>query len=129
MPKLLASRIWYWKVCIKLDTTELVPPPGHAVIALQYRKFDSDTEVVLQQIHHKNTLRCCNIERETQREISDETAKNRLGVYCAEDENGNYHAAIAWINALEKQLNFAKISQNTRHSLAQNIVKKINSFT
>ena len=113
---------------INLDKTELVPPPAHGVIALQYRKYDTDTEDFLRNLHCKKTLQCCNIERETQQLVGDEAAKNRLGVYCESDENDNYHAACAWLDSDKNTLDFFKISQNTRHNLAKAIQKKIENF-
>jgi hydroxymethylbilane synthase len=114
---------------IELDKSELVPPPAHGVVALQYNKYDTDTEDFLRhKLHDKTTLTNCNIERETQQMIGDEATKNKLGLYCEIDENGNYHASCAWVDTDKKSLGFFKISQNTRHSLAKAIQKKITNM-
>jgi hydroxymethylbilane synthase len=129
MPNFMLSQINTENyILIPLDKSELVPPPAHGVLALQYNKYDTDTEVLLRSFHSKKTLLYCNIEREAQQIIGDERAKNRLGVYCESDENGNYHAFCVWSDIEKKRLEFFKISQNARHNLAKNIIKKIENF-
>lgn len=129
LPKYMLSQINVENyILIDLDKSEFVPPPAHGVIALQYNKYDTDTESILRHLHSKKTLDCCNIERKAQQIIGDETAENHLGVYVEEDENGNYHAVCVWLNEEKNSLYFFKISQNTRHNLAEAVVKKVKNM-
>ncbi|TAK47344.1 MAG: hydroxymethylbilane synthase [Saprospiraceae bacterium] len=108
----------------QLNSKEFVPAPAQGVLAFQCRSDDFETRRILKKLHHPEVSACTNIERKVLR-LAGGSCHLPLGVYCEQDELGNYHVWAAMADAWDAPLRRAQLSSGTSLNLAEKVLEKL----
>jgi hydroxymethylbilane synthase len=109
---------------IKFNPREFVPAPAQGVLAWQTRTEDKPTRRLLKNIHQTDTAEVTNIERKVLN-MMDGGCQMPLGVYCERDTDGNFHIWAAKAEAWNKPVKRVRMSQSTKHQLAERVVEAL----
>lgn len=109
---------------IKFNPREFVPAPAQGVLAWQTRTEDKPTRRTLKQIHQKDTAEVTNIERKVLN-LLDGGCQMPLGVYCERDADANFHIWAAKAAAWDQPVKRVRLSQSTKHQLAERVVEAL----
>ncbi len=108
---------------VPLNRKEFVPAPAQGVLAFQTRTEDLPIRRIVQKLHHSNVSACTNVERKVLR-MMDGGCQMPLGVYCEQDQMGNFHVYAA-MSKKEGDLTRAKVSSSTSFGLAETVFNKL----
>lgn len=108
---------------IRLNPKEFVPAPAQGVLAWQTRKEDMEVRKILRQIHRSDILQCTNVERKVLK-LLDGGCQLPLGVYCEQDDIGNYHVYAA-MGQDDAEVKFVQLSSSTNHNLAERVYEQL----
>lgn len=111
---------------VELHPREFVPAPAQGVLAYQTRSDDMGMRRIIAQIGDRDVAYCTNIERKVL-QMMDGGCHLPLGVYCEQDQMGNYHTWAAMANGLNEPVRRCKISQSTSAGLAEEIYNNLQS--
>jgi len=111
---------------VALHPREFVPAPAQGVLAYQTRTDDMTMRKVIAQIGNRDVAYCTNIERKVLN-MMDGGCHLPLGVYCEQDQMGNYHTWAAMANGVDQPVKRCKISQSTSAGLAEEIYNNLQS--
>ncbi|OAV44675.1 hydroxymethylbilane synthase [Lewinella sp. 4G2] len=111
-------------VVIRPNPREFVPAPGQGVMAIQTRKEDLKTRKLLAPLHHVTVGECTNVERSVLNMLEGGCSLP-LGVYCEQDQLGNYHVWAAFAKAADAPVKRVQISRSTRAGLAEEVVEML----
>jgi hydroxymethylbilane synthase len=109
---------------IRLNPREFAPAPAQGVLAYQTCDLDFETRRILKNIHHPEVARCTNIERKALNLLQG-GCQMPFGMYCMQDENGNYHAWASLAENWDSPLVRTNISSSTSYGLAESIVEDL----
>jgi hydroxymethylbilane synthase len=109
---------------VELNPREFVPAPAQGVLAWQTNRDDFETRTILKKIHHADVSACTNVERRVL-QLMDGGCQLPLGVHCARDAAGNFHAFAA----CERPGGMKRVhlSQSTSFGMAEKIVAQLQS--
>ena len=111
---------------VPLHPREFVPAPAQGVLAYQTRSDDMNMRRIIGEIGNRDVAYCTNIERKVL-QMMDGGCHLPLGVYCEQDQMGNYHTWAAMAMDVEGPVKRCKISQSTSAGLAQEIYDNLQS--
>jgi hydroxymethylbilane synthase len=111
---------------VELHPREFVPAPAQGVLAYQTRSEDLEMRKIIGQIGNRDVAYCTNIERKVL-QMMDGGCHLPLGVYCEQDQMGNYHTWAAMANGVDEPVRRCKISQSTSAGLAEEIYNNLQS--
>ncbi|MCB0598261.1 MAG: hydroxymethylbilane synthase [Lewinellaceae bacterium] len=109
---------------VKFSPKEFIPAPAQGVLAWQTRAGDTATRRALKHIHQAEVSAITNIERRVLN-LLDGGCQMPLGVYCEQDEQGNYHVWAAKADAWNAPVKKVRLSQSTNHQLAERVVEAL----
>jgi hydroxymethylbilane synthase len=109
---------------IQLNSKEFVPAPAQGVLAFQCRADDIETRRILKKLHHPEVSARTNIERKVL-QLAGGGCHMPLGVYCEQDESGNYHVWAALADAWDAPLRRARLSSSTSFNLAEKVLEQL----
>jgi porphobilinogen deaminase len=105
---------------ISIHPSELIPAPGHGVMAYICHKEDFVTRTILNKIHNREMVPIVNNERM----VIEEAAKefhHKIGVYCYEDTRNNFHIHGFFADTLSK----FRFSQNIVQGLGLKLMNSL----
>lgn len=105
---------------IPIHPSELIPAPGHGVIAYICHKEDFVTRTILNKIHNREMVPIVNNERMVM-EASANEFHNKIGVYCYEDTRNNFHIHGFFTDTLSK----FRFSQNIVQGLGLKLMSSL----
>lgn len=108
-------------VVIRPNPREFVPAPGQGVMAIQTRKDAMDVRKQLIPLHNVTVGECTNVER-TILNLMEGGCSMPLGVYCEQDQLGNYHVWAALAETFNSPVKRVQLSRSTRAGLAEEVV-------
>ena len=111
---------------VELHPREFVPAPAQGVLAYQTRDEDMEMRKIIGRIGNREVAYCTNIERKVL-QMMDGGCHLPLGVYCEQDQMGNYHTWAAMANSMDSPVRRCKISQSTSAGLAEEIYNNLQS--
>ena len=111
---------------IKLNTKEFVPAPAQGVLAYQTCKADIETRKIVKKLHHPKVAASTNIERKVLNLLGG-GCHIPLGVYCEQDQLGNYHVWAAKAATWDSPLKRVQLSSSTSFELAEQVLAALNS--
>ena len=111
---------------IRLNPREFVPAPAQGVLAFQTCDVDLDTRRIIKNIHDSAVSRCTNIERKALRLLNG-GCQMPFGMYCTQDDNGNYHAWASLAESWDSPLDRVNMSSSTSAGLAERIVEALHA--
>ena len=111
---------------VELHPREFVPAPAQGVLAYQTRSDDMTMRKIIAQIGNREVAYCTNIERKVL-QMMDGGCHLPLGVYCEQDQMGNFHTWAAMANGVDQPVKRCKISQSTSVGLAEEIYNNLQS--
>ena len=103
---------------------EFVPAPGQGVMAVQCREENIELRKRLSLLHHPVVGECTNVERSVL-QLMEGGCSMPLGVYCEQDQAGNYHVWAAYAPTARDPLVRAQVSQSTRAGLPERVVEQL----
>ncbi len=109
---------------VQMHPREFVPAPAQGVLAYQIRSEDIEMRKIITQIGDIDVARSTNVERKVLK-MMDGGCHLPLGVYCEQDQLGNYHAWGAMANDVDGKVIRCKISQSTFVGMAEEIYKQL----
>lgn len=109
---------------VELHPREFVPAPAQGVLAYQTRVDDMAMRKIISQIGNREVAYCTNIERKVL-QMMDGGCHLPLGVYCEQDQMGNYHTWAAMAKGVGEPVKRCKISQSTSVGLAEEIYRNL----
>lgn len=109
---------------IKLNPKEFIPAPAQGVLAWQTCVDDLEVRRIFKQLHQSDVSARTNIERKVLN-LLDGGCQMPLGVYCEQDDLGNYHVWAALANAWDAPLKLVRHSSSTSFELAENVVAEL----
>ncbi|MDF1695813.1 MAG: hydroxymethylbilane synthase [Saprospiraceae bacterium] len=109
---------------VRLHPREFVPAPAQGVLAYQTRNEDMEMRKVINKIGNRDVAFCTNVERRVL-QMMDGGCHLPLGVYCEQDQMGNYHTWSAMSAGLDQPMKRCKISQSTYAGLAEEIYNNL----
>lgn len=107
---------------MELPVREFVPAPAQGVLAWQTNRDDTQTRLLLKQLHHSEISSCTNVERRVL-QLMEGGCQLPLGVYCERDSVGNFHAFAAC--EIEGQLRRTRLSSSTSFGMAEKLVEQL----
>lgn len=113
-------------VVIKLNTKEFVPAPAQGVLAYQTRTADIATRKIVKQLHHTKVAAATNVERKVLNLLGG-GCHMPLGVYCEQDDMGNYHVWAAKAPTWDGSLKRVQMSSSTNFELAEQVLAALSS--
>ena len=111
-------------VVVRPSPREFVPAPGQGVMAVQTRIDALEIRKQLAPLHNVTVGECTNVER-TVLNLMEGGCSMPLGVYCEQDQLGNYRAWAAYAEAVEGPVRRVQLSLGTRAGLAEAIVAQL----
>ena len=111
---------------VPLHPREFVPAPAQGVLAYQTRNDDMHMRRIIGDIGNRDVAYCTNIERKVL-QMMDGGCHLPLGVYCEQDQMGNYHTWAPMARDVEGPVKRCKISQSTSAGLAREIYDNLQS--
>jgi hydroxymethylbilane synthase len=109
---------------VQMHPREFVPAPAQGVLAYQTRSEDIEMRKIIAQIGDIDVARSTNVERKVL-QMMDGGCHLPLGVYCEQDQQGNYHAWGAMANDVDGKVIRCKVSQSTFAGMAEEIYKQL----
>ncbi len=109
---------------VQMHPREFVPAPAQGVLAYQTRSEDTEMRKIIVQIGDIDVARSTNVERKVL-QMMDGGCHLPLGVYCEQDQLGNYHAWGAMANDVDGKVIRCNISQSTFVGMAEEIYKQL----
>ena len=109
---------------IKLNTKEFVPAPAQGVLAYQTCKDDFETRKIVKQLHQPQVSAVTNIERKVLNLLGG-GCHMPLGVYCEQDQMGNYHVWAAKADTWDSSLKRVRLSSSTSFELAEQVLSAL----
>lgn len=109
---------------IKLHPREFVPAPAQGVLAYQTRIDDMKLRKIVASIGDENVARITNVERKVLNML-DGGCQLPLGVYCEQDQLGNYHAWGTFSHGINEQMKRSKVSQSTYVGISEQLHKEL----
>ena len=109
---------------VQMHPREFVPAPAQGVLAYQTRSEDIEMRKIIAQIGDLDVARRTNVERKVL-QMMDGGCHLPLGVYCEQDQMGNYHAWGAMANSVDGQVIRCRVSQSTFAGMAEEIYKQL----
>lgn len=109
---------------VQLHPREFVPAPAQGVLAYQTRSEDIEMRKIIAQIGDVDVARRTNVERKVL-QMMDGGCHLPLGVYCEQDQLGNYHSWAAMGNAETGKVVRCRLSQSTFVGLADEIYNQL----
>jgi len=106
---------------IRPSPREFVPAPGQGVMAIQTRKDAMETRRALAPLHNLTVGECTNVER-TVLNMMEGGCSMPLGVYCEQDQMGNYHVWAAYAPDADSAVKRVQLSRSTRAGLPEAVV-------
>ena len=111
-------------VVVRPSPREFVPAPGQGVMAVQTRADDVETRRKLAALHQVTVGECTNVERAVLSTLEGGCSMP-LGVYCEQDQLGNYHAWAALATDAASPVRRVQVSRSTRVGLPEAIVSAL----
>ena len=111
-------------VVVSPSPREFVPAPGQGVMAIQTRKDAMDIRKQLIPLHNVTVGECTNVER-TVLNMMEGGCSMPLGVYCEQDQMGNYRTWAAYAETVAGPVKRVQLSLGTRIGLAERIVEEL----
>ena len=108
-------------VVVRPSPREFVPAPGQGVMAIQTRKDALDVRKQLAPLHNVTVGECTNVERTVLNKMEGGCSMP-LGVYCEQDQLGNYHVWAAYAEDEASPVKRVQISRSTHAGLADAVV-------
>ncbi len=109
---------------VQMHPREFVPAPAQGVLAYQTRSEDVEMRKIIAKIGDIDVARRTNVERKVLN-MMDGGCHLPLGVYCEQDQMGNYHAWGAMANDVNGKVIRCKVSQSTFVGMAEEIYKNL----
>jgi len=109
---------------VQLHPREFVPAPAQGVLAYQTRSEDIEMRKIIAQIGDVDVARRTNVERKVL-QMMDGGCHLPLGVYCEQDQLGNYHTWSAMGDTETGKVVRCKVSQSTFAGLADEIYNQL----
>lgn len=109
---------------VQMHPREFVPAPAQGVLAYQTRSEDIEMRKIIAQIGDVDVARSTNVERKVL-QMMDGGCHLPLGVYCEQDQLGNYHAWGAMANDVNGDVIRCRVSQSTFVGMAEEIYKQL----
>jgi len=109
---------------VQMHPREFVPAPAQGVLAYQTRSEDIEMRKIIAKIGDVDVARRTNVERKVLN-MMDGGCHLPLGVYCEQDQMGNYHAWGAMANDVNGKVVRCKVSQSTFVGMAEEIYKNL----
>lgn len=109
---------------VQMHPREFVPAPAQGVLAYQTRSEDIEMRKIIVQLADIDVARSTNVERKVL-QMMDGGCHLPLGVYCEQDQLGNYHAWGAMANDVDGKIIRCKVSQSTFVGMAEEIYKQL----
>lgn len=111
-------------IVVSLNPKEFVPAPAQGVLAYQTCTTDKNTRRIIQQIHQSKVSAVTNIERKILK-LLEGGCQMPLGVYCEQDQMGNYHVWVAKADAWNGAVKRVRFSSSTSYQLAETVVGQL----
>ena len=111
-------------VVVRPNPREFVPAPGQGVMAIQTREDAKGLRKQLVPLHHVTVGECTNVER-TVLNMMEGGCSMPLGVYCEQDQLGNYHVWAAYAKDAASPVTRVQVSRSTRAGLPEEIVARL----
>lgn len=111
-------------VVVRPSPREFVPAPGQGVMAVQTRKDDLNTRRAVAPLHHRAVGECTNVERRVL-SLLEGGCSLPLGVYCEQDQLGNFRAWAAYAPEPGAPLRRVQLALSTHAGLAEDIVARL----
>ena len=111
-------------VVVRPSPREFVPAPGQGVMAIQTCIDAMDVRKQLVPLHNVSVGECTNVER-TVLNMMQGGCSMPLGVYCEQDQLGNYHVWAAYAVDADSPVKRVQISRSTRAGLAEAVVEAL----
>ncbi|MBK8516441.1 MAG: hypothetical protein IPL55_09205 [Saprospiraceae bacterium] len=105
---------------IGLNPKEVIPLPGHGVMACLCHRENINARKVLNLIHQRSLVSVANIERKVL-SMAGREYKDRLGVYCISDHLGYFHVYAVVCDPFIK----ISVSQSISSGLAEKVYQKL----
>lgn len=109
---------------LPLNVREFVPAPAQGVLAYQVNTDDKLTRRLLKAIHHPEVSATTNVERKVLR-LMEGGCQMPLGVYCEQDQQGNFHLWAAMAEQWDRPVVRLRQSSSTSHLLAEKVVEEL----
>lgn len=109
---------------VQMHPREFVPAPAQGVLAYQTREEDIHMRKIIAKIGDLDVARRTNVERKVL-QMMDGGCHLPLGVYCEQDQLGNYHAWGAMASSIDATVRRCKVSQSTFVGLAEEMYKQL----
>jgi len=113
---------------VELHPREFVPAPAQGVLAYQIRVDDMQMRRIIAEIGNREVAYCTNIERRVL-QMMDGGCHLPLGVYCEQDQMGNYHTWSAMAHEVEGPVHRFKLSQSTSAGLSEAIFNGLQAIS
>ncbi len=111
-------------VVVKLNVKEFIPAPAQGVLAFQARESDLEIRKIIKQLHHPEVAATTNIERKVLR-LMEGGCHLPLGVYCEQDQMGNYHVWAAKAEIWDSPVKRIRLSSSTSFQLAEQVYEAL----
>ena len=105
---------------ISLNPKELIPAPGHDIVAYLCHREEINTRKILNLIHNNSIVPSSNIERMVLSMVEHEFA-NTIGAYCQTDNRGYFHVHAVRCDQFKK----VSFSQSISAGLAEKIYQSL----
>lgn len=109
---------------VQMHPREFVPAPAQGVLAYQTREEDIEMRKIIAKIGDLDVARRTNVERKVL-QMMDGGCHLPLGVYCEQDQLGNYHTWGAMASSVDATVRRSKVSQSTFVGLAEEMYKQL----
>lgn len=109
---------------VQMHPREFVPAPAQGVLAYQTRTDDIEMRKIITKIGDEDVAYRTNVERKVLK-MMDGGCHLPLGVYCEQDQLGNYHAWGAMANDVDGKVVRCKVSQSTFAGMAEEIYNQL----
>ncbi len=111
---------------VQLNTKEFVPAPAQGVLAYQTRTSDKETRKIIKKLHHAEVASSTNVERKVLNLLGG-GCHMPLGVYCEQDQMGNYHVWAAKADTWNSPVKRVRLSSSTSFELAEQVLAALNN--
>ena len=109
---------------VKFSPKEFVPAPAQGVLVYQARQEDIEVRRIINKIHNKDVVQKTNVERKVL-QMMDGGCHIPLGVYCENDQLGNYHVWASYAPSEGAPVRYVTHSSSTSHGLAEEVYSKL----
>lgn len=109
---------------VRMNPREFIPAPAQGVLCFQTKTDDKATRRILQGIHDRDIARVTNVERKVLK-LFEGGCQMPLGVYCEQDDAGNYHVWAAKADRWDAPVRRVNLSSSTQFELAERVVEAL----